>query len=106
MKLFFILIAIFSMSFSIHAQIYKCVREDGSVLFKDLPCRKQDLQTTYDYPLARDPQYAPSETKLMQRRKRLTQRRMRYEKKLAKEQNKRLRLESKYERVVHQKKRL
>lgn len=46
---FFIFILLITASHTVTAEIYKCVRADGTTLFKDRSCSAADLQTALSY---------------------------------------------------------
>lgn len=84
-------------------EIYKCVKADGSVIYKDTPCNIQDVQIIYSY--SQDPWSFWIPAKELNRQPRclnrcLTRERLRKQKRLSQEQNRSLRLRSKCERVT------
>lgn len=81
------------------AEIYKCVNNDGQVVYRDTPCRVQDTQTIYSYNQDFWPS-ASSAQELNQYRKCLTRERSRKQKWQEREQKRRLRLRARCERVT------
>lgn len=87
------------MPFVVCAEIYKCVKSDGQIIYKDTPCSIQDTQTIYSYNQDFWPSVA-SAKELNQYRKCLTRERLRKQKWSEREQNRSLRLRAKCERVT------